>query len=327
MPNNNQNDIRIGTYVFGSILLLFFIGVFVFAPNELSIFKQRMIAISSALLSGLFTYFFTGNIKLTAESSTTKFGKIVIQATSGIAVFILVLIWWLSPNSPINTDEKLKSIWEQISKVEIQDISAKVTLTIGDNVDVPEIFRYNSQLELKIIENSELDTTKIKGWKNGFFISNKSLNLISANQSFNRQVNNTTGGITIDLIREYKDFTGNLYSLEDLQKWSKSSFEAIIRVSETNKWLDTLANNKNSDFYVSREKFNNYYDVTESQKKSWESQEDYHIYVHPITATLKIFVNGTSIGKAVGIVIKVKEWDEDVRSLFVIKFPVTKLNT
>ncbi len=268
MPNNNQNDKRIGTYIFGSILLLFFIGVFAFAPDKLPIFKQRMIAISSALLSGLFTYFFTGNIKLTAESSTTKFGKIVIQATSGIAVFILVLIWWLSPNAPIDTDEKLKSIWEQISKVEIQDISAKVTYQIADNIDVPEIFRNNSQLELKIIENSELDTTNIKGWRNDFFISDKSLEIVSANQTFNRQVNNTTDGVTVNLIREYNRFTGQLYSLENLQKWSKSSFEAIIRVSETNKWLDTLASNENSDFYISREKFNNYYIVSESQKKA-----------------------------------------------------------
>src|SRR5205085_2126952 len=46
-PQNQHTVDRIGSYVFGSLLLAFFVGVFVFAPDKLPEFKQRMLAVSS----------------------------------------------------------------------------------------------------------------------------------------------------------------------------------------------------------------------------------------------------------------------------------------
>lgn len=329
MVTKQDNDKKIGTYVFGSILLAFFIYIFIFSPDTLPIFKQRMMAFASSLLAGLFTFFLSGSIKLTGQSTETKFGKIAVQATSGIAVFILVLIWWLSPSAPIQVekiDKKLDVIEEKLSSIKIQDITAKVTFHI-DNADdsVPEIFKNTSQLELRIIENKSLDSNNIQGWKNGFFIPDNSLDILSTNQLFDRRVIQSVDLTSVELTRDYKDFKGKLNDLKDDEKWGQSSFEGIIRVVENNKWLNVLKKNNDSlDLPVTFDDFIKEYKVTDKQKIEL-TEYDYSITVFPIRAKLEIFNNGVLVGLSKGIVVRVREWDEDVKNLFVIKFPVTKL--
>lgn len=50
--------------MFGSLLLLFLIGVFMFTPATLPDFKHCLLAICAALLAGFFAYFLTGEIGL-----------------------------------------------------------------------------------------------------------------------------------------------------------------------------------------------------------------------------------------------------------------------
>lgn len=326
------NDRKIGTYIFGSILLLFFFYIFLFSPDTLPLYKQRMMAFASSLLAGLFTFFLSGSIKLAGQTPNTRFGKVTIQAGSGIAVFVLVLIWWLSPNPPIHIDkmdEKLKVIDEKLSEIKIEDIKARVTFHIN-NVDetIPEIFKNTSELELRIVENNNLDTNNIQGWKNGFYIPDSSLAIISTTQLFDRKVIQSVDINSVELIRDYKDFKGKLSVLKDNKKWGLSSFEGIIRVVEKNKWLDIFKKNYDSlnfDLPITFADFLETYKV--SQKRKAELTDyDYRIAVYPITAKLEVFNNGQLVGLSEGIVVKVWEWDEDVRNLFVVKFPVTKLH-
>lgn len=328
---SSNNEKRIGTYIFGSILLIFFICIFIFSPDKLPEYKQRMIAFSSSLLAGLFTYFFTGTIKLTGETVSNKFGKIVIQASSGIAVFILVLLWWLSSNAPIKVDEvnnKLDSIETKVSNIKMQDITARITFLINNADETfPEIFKNTSQLDLRICKNDNFDTTKIKGWKNNFFLPTNSLNITSTNQIFDRKVNHSVDLTFVELVRDYKSFNGNLDKFADLKIWGESSFEGLIRVVEKNPFLDSLrADSSNNDSYINFNDFVNQYEINENQVKEL-SEYDYRVIVYPISAKLEIFVNGVSKGYSTGIVVRAYEWDEDVRKLFVVKFPVTKLNT
>src|SRR5580704_15709549 len=87
------------SWIFGGLLLLFILGVFVWAPNKLPPFKQRLLAFICAILAGLFTFFFTGVMGLTG-----RIGDWRIQATGGVAVFILVLRWWFSGRAPIEIE-------------------------------------------------------------------------------------------------------------------------------------------------------------------------------------------------------------------------------
>jgi hypothetical protein len=84
------------SYIFGGLLLLFILGVFVFAPPTLAPFKQRLLAFICALLAGFFTFFFTGTIGIKGWT-----GHLELQATGGIGAFALVLWWWSSQNAPI----------------------------------------------------------------------------------------------------------------------------------------------------------------------------------------------------------------------------------
>lgn len=91
----------IAAWFFGSIILAFFMWIIVFLPGELPEYKQKMLAIISALLSALFTFFFVGSLHI-----RSKF----IQAGGGAAAFALVLWWWNNPNfAPIKIVQTIQA--------------------------------------------------------------------------------------------------------------------------------------------------------------------------------------------------------------------------
>src|SRR5438067_4751010 len=85
-PEEDQSRSK-ATWIFGSLLLAFSLWVFVFAPDTLPEYKHRMLGILLALLSGLFAFFLTGDMGLEIKSIESRFGKVVVEATGGIAVF------------------------------------------------------------------------------------------------------------------------------------------------------------------------------------------------------------------------------------------------
>jgi hypothetical protein len=91
----------LGTWVFGSLLLLFLFAVFAFAPATLPKYKQRILALCAALLAGLFGWFLSGEIGLRLKALRSRFGDLAVRASGGLALFVLVLGWWLSPLTPV----------------------------------------------------------------------------------------------------------------------------------------------------------------------------------------------------------------------------------
>jgi len=87
----------LGTWIFGGLLLAFLSAVFAFALSELLEFKHRILALCAALLAGLFGWFLSGEIGLGIEALKSRFGDLTIRAGGGMALFVLVLIWWLNP--------------------------------------------------------------------------------------------------------------------------------------------------------------------------------------------------------------------------------------
>jgi hypothetical protein len=97
-------------WVFGLLLLAFVLWVFVFAPETLPEYKQRLLGVILAVMAGLLTFFLTGDIGLELQSIQSRFGKLLVKATGGIAVFVLVLVWWWSPFAPIGVEKRLDTI-------------------------------------------------------------------------------------------------------------------------------------------------------------------------------------------------------------------------
>ena len=109
--SDKRNSV-VATWTFGSALFVFYICVFIFAPHALPQFKQRMLAVFSALLAGLFGGFLTGAIGLEIKSVDSRFGKLFIKASGGIALFVFTLWLWNSPYAPVAIDTILKKTTE-----------------------------------------------------------------------------------------------------------------------------------------------------------------------------------------------------------------------
>jgi len=93
---------RSGSWIFGTLLLIFFICVFSFGPDTLPEYKTRMLALISALIAGLFGFFLTGDVGIEIKA-LQRFGTIAVKAAGGIALFVLTIVWWVSPFAPVKS--------------------------------------------------------------------------------------------------------------------------------------------------------------------------------------------------------------------------------
>jgi hypothetical protein len=93
----------LGTWIFGGLLLAFLFAVFALAQDPLPEYKHRILALCAALLAGLFGWFLSGEIGLRIEALKSRFGDLAVRASGGLALFVLVLVWWMSPLAPIES--------------------------------------------------------------------------------------------------------------------------------------------------------------------------------------------------------------------------------
>jgi len=98
----------LATWIFGSLFVVFLLGVFAFAPPALPLFKQRILAIVSALLAGFFIYFLTGDLGVSVQGGKGSLGRLAIKGSGGAAALVLVLAWWLSPLSPVESADVIR---------------------------------------------------------------------------------------------------------------------------------------------------------------------------------------------------------------------------
>ena len=117
-PPSNHN--AYASWGFGTLLLLFYLGVFVFGPNELPEFKHKQLAIVSALLCALFTFFFVGSLHVTLKIEN-RWAKLGVQSGGGLAAFVLVLWWWNNPTlSPVQIQQDIHKIESTVEKTDIR---------------------------------------------------------------------------------------------------------------------------------------------------------------------------------------------------------------
>ncbi|HUK17186.1 MAG TPA: hypothetical protein VLW65_12270 [Bryobacteraceae bacterium] len=105
-------DQRTGTWLFGSLLLVFYLAVFLFGPSVLPSYKYQMLGIISALLAGLFAYFLTGNI-VTSAKGTISGASMGVRATGGAGLAIAMLLWWTYGPLQIQTPEQAAVLLQQ----------------------------------------------------------------------------------------------------------------------------------------------------------------------------------------------------------------------
>jgi len=164
-PRRNQIA---ASWIFGVLLLAFLFYAFVFAPDVLSVIKQRILAFVCALIAGLFGFFLVGSIKVTLhpesnsdiddKKSTSSVPSLAVEASGGFAAAVLVLIWWLSPFAPVLP---AKSVEQSINIY-------RVRVTVLDQGELPV---ENSQIRSSL--GGELKKVGA-GWEVDIPSSNKS---------------------------------------------------------------------------------------------------------------------------------------------------------
>jgi hypothetical protein len=92
------------SWILTAVLGVFFIAVFAWAPTTLPPFKQHMLGFAAALLAGTCAIFWTGSLAIHVQWLTARFGQIAVRGGGGLAVFVLVLLWWESPLAPVRVD-------------------------------------------------------------------------------------------------------------------------------------------------------------------------------------------------------------------------------
>lgn len=112
------------TWIFGSLIFLFLMAVFIFAPDALPPYKHRLLSLFSSALAGFFAFFLTGTIGITGSPKLPFLGQIGLRASGGAAIFTLVLLWWSSEFAPVKIEEKSAVV----PFIESED------LHLGDNV-------------------------------------------------------------------------------------------------------------------------------------------------------------------------------------------------
>lgn len=102
LPQGGSLDTQTrASWIFGSLFVVFLLGVFLFGPAELPEYKQRILAYVCALLAGVFALFFTGSLLLHAELPMA--GRWAVQGGAGSALFLIVLFWWFGPAAPVRS--------------------------------------------------------------------------------------------------------------------------------------------------------------------------------------------------------------------------------
>jgi hypothetical protein len=102
LPTTPSIHTVIASWVFGTLILLFCMGVFIFLPNvgELPEYKHKQLAIFSALLCALFTFFFVGSINVSLQIKYDWL-KLGIQSCGSIGMFVFVL-WYCVKWTPLS---------------------------------------------------------------------------------------------------------------------------------------------------------------------------------------------------------------------------------
>ncbi len=122
----------IATWVFGSLTFFFLIGVFIVAPNELPLYKHRILSLLSSTFAGLFAFFFFGSFQLSGAPRLPFVGGVGVRATGGVAVWLLAMLWWASDFAPVRMEKRTAVV----PFIEAEDVH------LGDNV-YPERWGYS----------------------------------------------------------------------------------------------------------------------------------------------------------------------------------------
>lgn len=125
--HKRTSDQQAGTWIFGTLLLAFYLYVFLFGPEILPDYKFQMLGIISALLAGLFAYFLSGQIVTTVKAVLSAGAEMAVRATGGAGIALALLLWWGHGPGPIQASSQAAAQLQQDLQTASQEIHDTLT--------------------------------------------------------------------------------------------------------------------------------------------------------------------------------------------------------
>jgi hypothetical protein len=302
-----HRDQRLASWIFGTLLLAFAMTMLLWGPETLPLYKHRVLGILSALLAGLFTYFLLGSVTLASD-------KVPVKATSGVAVFVLVLWWWTGPSSPIKS-----------APISPSQIGATVRFSFSRELENGDLEKFDRIIHDDVTLALRFSRVKLLEPPGRWTIpevdadirmSIVSLRSSTLANSLARQP--TTAGPQVFPIRRFDHFVGALGDFEQSEIWQHSFLQVLLESKTT----DANANNHFLDKVrdQSFSQFDEKYGITPALRESW-ANTDCAVLPMPIQANIEITIDGKPVWRSAGQLARVVEGDEDVRGLVVARFP------
>jgi hypothetical protein len=305
------------TWVVGTILFIFFVCVFVFAPETLPEFKQRMLGLTAAFLAGIFAFLLAGDFAIVVESPSSPFGKILAKGTGGAAIFVLVLWWWWFSGAAPVAPEKVREVRGTVRYVLARDPFDRGDA--GPLLPFPQDM-FGSATKLSIAGKPHDGNWPPKIWslslpsEAGIHVT--SSDVIGKDDS----IRPTEIGPSQTPVRTYGRFTG---SLGFPTTWKNSTLAAIVisyPTPEVEPWFDNLGRLAEKDGLANRAKekdeFFKYYGGG-----SREAEEaDIRVVPYELFAHLCIYIDAEFARHLKGRVARVNRGDSDPAGPYITVF-------
>jgi tetratricopeptide (TPR) repeat protein len=118
VPSSKSKQQHHPAWIFGGLTFLVLVGFLIWGPKELPAYKFRLLQLFSAALVGFLGFFFTGEVMLNLKWKLSKGWKMRIQAGGGMALFVLVFLFWQSSFSPVRAMEEIRKIEGRTERIE-----------------------------------------------------------------------------------------------------------------------------------------------------------------------------------------------------------------
>jgi len=268
------------------------------------------------------------------DRSVLPRARFVILGIAASGLLTLISNYLSQIQSSIETTDRhsalVASTWRANSRIDTGDISVVVKYSFDYPLaGEPGFLTTGWDFELMVNDVSHVDKSLDRfAWSTKPVLKKPQVYLKANIQEVNYRSRPTVDGTSWTQTSVFTQFTGELGPFTDPISWNGANFEAVLTATghDSNRRQQEAFGGWGTDRKIrayrsgkwKRLSFTEYYSVP----SKWKEEDDASVGPLPITAELTIYVQDRPVFSAIGWPARVSEWDEDVRGLKVIKFPI-----
>lgn len=214
----------------------------------------------------------------------------------------------------------IESIWRANSRIETANFSAVVQYSFDYPYRrEPAFFETGWKLVVVASKNPHLERNR-NAWGMEPLLKNPEMRVEANFQNIRYRSRHTVDDIQWQQTTTFSGFTGELGGFSAPSTWNGAAFEAVLSASGWSSMEDRFDPIRKPRWEASKA-FSEYYSVP----KYFTEESDANIAPMGVRAKLTFYVRDRPVVSAVGWPALVTEWDEDVRGLRIVKFPIVTI--